>query len=87
MKKGRKDTWKLQAHSLSVGEREGNIRSPISVVTLRKDNVTQMLRINNSGENKTHKTGHHEQQPKYLQRQLLCTLVVTKSAFELYIRM
>lgn len=43
-------------HLLSVGEREGSIRSPISVVALRKDNVTQMLRINNSEENKRHKT-------------------------------
>lgn len=31
-------------------------RSPISVVTLHKDNVTQMLWINNSGENKKYKT-------------------------------
>lgn len=54
--KDRKNTWKLQAHSLSVGRWEGSIPSPTSVVTLHKDNVTQMLRINNSGENKRHKT-------------------------------
>lgn len=54
--KAGKTPGSCRAHLLSVGEWEGSIRSPISVVTLRKDNVTQMLRINNSEENKRHKT-------------------------------
>lgn len=54
--KAGKTPGSCRAHLLSVGEREGSIHSPISVVTLRKDNVTQMLRINNSEANKRHKT-------------------------------
>ena len=60
-------------------------RSPISVVTLHKDNVTQMLWINNSGENKKHKAQAPVTAAKV--SQLLCTLVVTKPALELYIQM
>lgn len=43
-----------RVRSLSVDKRERNTHSPVSVMTFRKDNVTQMLGMNNSGENKSH---------------------------------
>jgi hypothetical protein len=68
------------ARSPSVDKCERNTHSPASVLTLHKDNVTQMLRINNSGENKRHTVWGSWTAAKTSVEAALSPLRLTKSA-------
>lgn len=69
-----------RAHSLSVDKWERSTHSPISTMALRNGNVTQMLGINNSGENKRHTAWVRWGAAKASVVAVLCPLLLTKSA-------